>query len=175
MLETEWQKRPLLPAPRHSPPPSSPQKVHGTLPSAPPQPVPSQSTHLPAKPSTSAEQTAPVPNTRPHAPQRGTPPGHPSSPEMMDVDVQGMSPEPDPHADATAGAPAGEDRDGDSEAIVRQLEKTLPRWDGFGDLGWMSEASQVCPCRPSIGCARSSVLLPLASCPCFLSVFFSRM
>ena len=64
---------------------------------------------------------------------------------MMDVDVQGMSPEPDGQADATAGTGAGEDRDGDSEAIVRQLEKSLPRWEGFGDLGWMSEATQVCP------------------------------
>lgn len=65
----------------------------------------------------------------------------------MDVDVHGMSPEPDGQPDTTAGGAPGEDRDGDSESIVRQLEKTLPRWEGFGDLGWMSEATQVCSLR----------------------------
>ena len=29
----------------------------------------------------------------------------------------------------------------DSE--VRQLEKGLPRWEGFGEQGWMDEVSQV--------------------------------
>jgi len=33
-------------------------------------------------------------------------------------------------------------RDGDSDAIVTQLEKGLPRWEGFGDYGWMIEGSQ---------------------------------
>ncbi|KAH0838855.1 hypothetical protein J3R83DRAFT_7269 [Lanmaoa asiatica] len=139
VLETEWQKRPLLPTPRHSPPPSSPQKVHGTLPTAPPRSDPSQSTHLPTKPRTMAEPAALASgststNIPKPAPRRGTPPVHPSSPEMMDVDVQAMSPEPD----GQAGAAAGEDRDGDSEAIIRQLEKSLPRWDGLGDLGGAS-------------------------------------
>lgn len=68
----------------------------------------------------------------------------------MDVDVQGVSPEPDGHADTTAAPGAGQDRDGDSEAIIRQLENTLPRWDGFGDLGWMSEVTQVCSCLPPL-------------------------
>src|SRR5258708_38289411 len=31
-LETEWKKRPVLPATRSSPPPSSAQKVHGDAP-----------------------------------------------------------------------------------------------------------------------------------------------
>ncbi|KAG8220643.1 hypothetical protein J3R82DRAFT_2911 [Butyriboletus roseoflavus] len=150
VLETEWQKRPVLPAPRHSPPPSSPQKVHGTLPTAPPQSDPSKFTHLIAKPRSAAEAAAPASgsttaNTHPPqklAPRRGTPPARPSLPEMMDVDVQAMSPEPDSQVDTTASAGAGEDRDGDSEAIIRQLEKSLPRWEGFGDLGWMSEVTQ---------------------------------
>ncbi|KAJ7596530.1 hypothetical protein C8J56DRAFT_917673 [Mycena floridula] len=39
-LETEWKSRPVLPVPsRNSPPPSSAQKVHGIVPSAPAQPV----------------------------------------------------------------------------------------------------------------------------------------
>jgi chromatin structure-remodeling complex subunit RSC1/2 len=150
VLETEWQKRPVLPTPRHSPPPSSPQKVHGTLPTAPPQLHPSQSSLSTAKLRATAEapalasgsmSTITLATPKP-APRRGTPPVHPSSPDTMDVDVQGMSPDPDGQADTTAGPSAGQDRDGDSEAIVRQLEKSLPRWEGFGDLGWMSEVAQ---------------------------------
>ncbi|KAF8548751.1 hypothetical protein OG21DRAFT_1422510 [Imleria badia] len=146
VLETEWQKRPVLPTPRHSPPPSSPQKVHGSLPSAPPQFDPSKSTHPTAKPRATAEASGSMATTT-HpppkaAPRRGTPPIQPSSPDMMDVDVQGMSPDPDGQADTTAGPSAGQDRDGDSEAIIRQLEKSLPSWEGFGDLGWMSEVTQ---------------------------------
>ena len=128
VLETEWQKRPVLPPPRHSPPPSSPQKVHGSLPTAPPQPDPAQSTHSTAKLGSTAEAAGSM--------ATGT---HPPDPDLMDVDVHGMSPEPD----TTAGPTAGQDRDGDNEAIIRQLEKSLPPWEGFGDLGWMSEASQV--------------------------------
>jgi hypothetical protein len=44
--------------------------------------------------------------------------------------------------DITMGSLAGEEIGGDSEAIVRQLEKSLPRWQGFGELGWMSEVSK---------------------------------
>ncbi|KAG9310450.1 hypothetical protein JVU11DRAFT_9591 [Chiua virens] len=150
VLETEWQKRPVLPTPRHSPPPSSPQKVHGTLPNPPPQSDPSKSTHLTAKQSSSAQPAPPASgtmSTNAHlpskpAPPRPTTPVQPPSPDVMDVDVQGMSPEPDGQTDTTAAAAAGEDRDGDSEAIIRQLEKTLPRWEGLGDLGWMSEVTQ---------------------------------
>lgn len=104
----------MLPAPRHSPPPSSPQKVHGTLPAAPPQ---SKSTH-------------PAPKL-----------AVPTPPPLMVVDVHALSPDPD----SQPGPGPGEDRDGDSEAIIRQLEKSLPPWEGFGDLGWMSEVTQVCP------------------------------
>ncbi|KAF8122454.1 hypothetical protein EV363DRAFT_1182570 [Boletus edulis] len=150
VLETEWQKRPVLPTPRHSPPPSSPQKVHGTLPAAPPQLDPSQSAHTTTKHRAAAEAIASTSGTIPTntqappkpAPRRATPSFHPSSPDMMDVDTHGMSPEPDGQPDTTAGPTAGQDRDGDSEAIIRQLEKSLPRWEGFGDLGWMSEATQ---------------------------------
>lgn len=36
---------------------------------------------------------------------------------------------------------AAEEKVGDSEAIGRQLEKSLPRWQGFGEVG-MSEVSK---------------------------------
>lgn len=51
----------------------------------------------------------------------------------MDV---GGTPEPE----GVANQPV---RDSDSDDIVRQLEKGLPRWEGFGEQGWMDEVSQV--------------------------------
>ena len=50
----------------------------------------------------------------------------------MDVDVGG-TPEPENMgADDMA-------RDGESDLVVQQLERGLPRWEGFGDFGWMKE------------------------------------
>ncbi|KAG2066762.1 hypothetical protein BDR04DRAFT_1106215 [Suillus decipiens] len=114
VLETEWQKRSILPVPRHSPPPSSAQRVHGTGPAAPPHPFvvqPSTST------TTKLRTTAPTPAVPPTSESQTAK----STPLKAPV--------------------AAEERLGDSEAIVRQLEKTLPRWQGFGDLG-MSEVSK---------------------------------
>ncbi len=54
-----------------------------------------------------------------------------SSPDM-DVDVGGT---PDPEsmgADDMA-------RDGESDLVVQQLERGLPRWEGLGDFGWLKE------------------------------------
>ena len=31
------------------------------------------------------------------------------------------------------------ERDGESEEIVRELEKGLTKWKGFADIGWMDE------------------------------------
>ncbi|KAF9235837.1 hypothetical protein BU15DRAFT_77561 [Melanogaster broomeanus] len=144
VLETEWQKRSVLPAPpRHSPPPSSPQKVHGTLPAALPQLKMAQSTVSPTKPraadATPATATTSTSAQAPKAAPRPSTPLQASSPEI-DIDVNGMSPEPDGQTeDITMGSVAGE---GDSEAIIRQLENSLPRWEGFGNLGWMSEVSK---------------------------------
>ncbi len=54
-----------------------------------------------------------------------------SSPDM-DVDVGG-TPEPESMGvDDMA-------RDGESDLVVQQLERGLPRWEGFGDAGWMKE------------------------------------
>ncbi|KZP25998.1 hypothetical protein FIBSPDRAFT_782552, partial [Athelia psychrophila] len=40
-----------------------------------------------------------------------------------------------------AGVGMGMERDDDSDEIVRALEKSLPRWEGYEDVGWMSEVS----------------------------------
>jgi chromatin structure-remodeling complex subunit RSC1/2 len=55
-----------------------------------------------------------------------------SSPDM-DVDVGG-TPEPESiGADDMA-------RDGESDLVVQQLERGLPRWEeGLGDFGWLKE------------------------------------
>jgi len=36
------------------------------------------------------------------------------------------------------------ERDAQSDEIVRQLEKGLPRWPGFGEDGWSSHLNLVC-------------------------------
>ena len=73
--------------------------------------------------------------TRPKSPPRQ------ASPEI-DVDVSGMSPEPEGQGE-DMGIGAGMERDIGSEEIVRQLEKGLPRWGGFGENGWMNETDPV--------------------------------
>jgi len=35
------------------------------------------------------------------------------------------------------------ERDPESEEIVKQLEKGLPRWPGFGEQGWSQNVSPV--------------------------------
>jgi len=50
----------------------------------------------------------------------------------MDVDVGG-TPEPEGMgADDMA-------RDGESDLVVQQLERGLPRWEGLADFGWLKE------------------------------------
>lgn len=53
-----------------------------------------------------------------------------------------MSPEPDGQGDETLGLTI--ERDAESEEIVRQLEKGLPGWPGFGDQGWTDTITAVC-------------------------------
>ncbi|KAI0294782.1 hypothetical protein BC826DRAFT_909647 [Russula brevipes] len=155
-LENEWKTRTVLPAPsRTSPPPTSAQKVHGQLANQ-QQPQPSQPqregvavTSTPAvalaapinsvaqhPPTLTGTQSAPAASDSP-APQQASASNQPSSPPRMsspdmDVDVGG-TPEPESvGADDMA-------RDGESDLVVQQLERGLPRWEGFGDFGWMKE------------------------------------
>ncbi|PPQ87841.1 hypothetical protein CVT25_009493 [Psilocybe cyanescens] len=73
--------------------------------------------------------TRPVP-IRPKSAQRQTP----------DIDVDVVSPDSDEAESDGATAAFQADRDPQSEEIVKQLEKGLPRWPGFGEDGWMAEA-----------------------------------
>lgn len=84
----------------------------------------------------------------------------------MDVDI--MSPEYDVQGnDGTTGHDV--ERDPESEEIVKQLEKGLPQWPGFGEEGWVQEASAVC----SIICAFASDETHLCYRTVFLRSFYS--
>lgn len=54
-----------------------------------------------------------------------------------DIEVDIMSPDDGNGDDMVA------ERDPESEEIVKQLEKGLPRWPGFGEEGWMEETPSV--------------------------------
>ena len=119
ILESEWKKRPILPSGRSSPPPASAQKVHkGVKPS----PV-----HTPADSDTVSRQ--PSNKTEHKSAQRQPTPD-------MDVDI--MTPEYDVQGNDGTTGPEME-RDSEGEEIVKQLEKGLPQWSGFGEEGWMQE------------------------------------
>ena len=116
LLETEWTKRSVLPRLRTSPPPSSAQKVHGVA-------AESKNTTLPPPPATPARTVSPGLNTS----------------SDLDVDItthDSDGPEEDEPAAQT-------DRDPQSDEIIKQLEKGIPGWPGFGEEGWMDEVKPV--------------------------------
>ncbi|KAK2459787.1 hypothetical protein APHAL10511_008219 [Amanita phalloides] len=115
VLESEWKKKSVLPSCRSSPPPSSAQKVHRNL--------------VTSRPSPGSDTI--MPHTRSKNEQRH------STPEM-DVDI--MTSEYDAQGNDGATGPEME-RDPESEEIVKQLEKGLPQWPGFGEEGWMREVT----------------------------------
>ncbi|RPD58486.1 hypothetical protein L227DRAFT_594371 [Lentinus tigrinus ALCF2SS1-6] len=134
ILGNEWRARSILPAPPTSPPTSSAQKTQpkkepkeraATIPApakSQPSSKPTTTVHPPVHatvPQASSSQTKEV--TKAKSPERTATPD-------MDVDIGG-TPEPE-----LTGHDAA--RDGESEEIVRQLEKGLPRWEGFSDVGW---------------------------------------
>ncbi|KAI3602360.1 rsc complex protein [Moniliophthora roreri] len=155
-LDSEWRKHTVLPPPRStSPPPQSAQKVKKPVP-----PRPQSDPKKPAAPAVSTPIAAPQPKVAqamkaPAAlPVASTskaslqavkyqPEQRPSSPDV-DVDIGG-SPEPEGHSDDPAlklRMEGVQQRDAASEEIVRQLERSLPRWPGFSDFGWMEEGNQ---------------------------------
>jgi hypothetical protein len=100
-------------------------------------------------------QLQPQPHPHPRAQQ-------PSPSDMeVDVDVDGDGNESGAGVAGTSGLGAGGgastevegagvgmgmDRDGESDDIVRALEKGLPRWEGFEDVGWMADVGHVRSC-----------------------------
>lgn len=140
----EWSKRSVLPAPtRTSPPPSSAQKVHKIAESTRPPPVAPLIPATPA-PATASRTITPATRISPPAPPNNNNTAAKAgtrrllSPEI-DVDGSGTSSDPDGYEDI--GVEAGSDPRG--AEIVAQLEKTLPRWPGFGEEGWITELKPV--------------------------------
>ena len=91
----------------------------------------------------------PQQKTQTESPERGTP--------DMDVDIGG-TPEPEGHSHDQEQEQEQEHeheqeqdheqehetaRDDESDAIVKQLERGLPRWEGFADVGWTQDISAV--------------------------------
>ncbi|KAI0666207.1 hypothetical protein C8Q78DRAFT_994933 [Trametes maxima] len=142
ILESEWKQRSALPTPPASAPPSSAQKVHAQKDQkerAAAPPIPSKTQPTPQVQKTSVKASAPIPmdvDPTPQGSSQPTPAAGAKSPERppspdVDVDIGGT---PEPEVGAHDGA-----RDGESDEIVRQLEKGLPRWEGFADVGWTDD------------------------------------
>ncbi|GBE78547.1 hypothetical protein SCP_0114360 [Sparassis crispa] len=132
MLDNEWKQRSILPTPRESPPPSSAQKTHksATAAASAPAPVATAAPLAKTQPAQHASIAVAAPAAAPQAVQVTVAPKSPERQQTPDMDVDvGGTPEPEGVAIDTA-------RDGESEEIVSQLEKGLPRWEGFGDVGW---------------------------------------
>ncbi|KAI9059557.1 hypothetical protein FKP32DRAFT_1596121 [Trametes sanguinea] len=139
ILENEWKQRSVLPAPPSSAPSSSAQKTHAKKEQnerAAASPAPSKPQPATQAQKTSSKASAPEPmNVDPtppgsSQPAEGSSAKSPERPATPDVDVDiGGTPEPEVVGQDSA-------RDGESDEIVRQLEKSLPRWEGFADVGW---------------------------------------
>ncbi|PCH33194.1 hypothetical protein WOLCODRAFT_93094 [Wolfiporia cocos MD-104 SS10] len=128
LLETEWKQRSSLPLPDPSPSARSALKAHAATSAADSSPAAKLPQPKAAAATRSQAQAAPASSsTAAQSPERQPSPD-------MEVDVGG-TPEPE-------GAAMEMVRDGESDEIVRQLEKGLPRWEGFGDFGWMEEVSR---------------------------------
>ena len=166
ILHSEWSQRSVLPAPPPTSPPATQKgnasKDHKERAAAPPPPAKSQT--IAASSSKSQSRSSTKPSSPPHIDQTPVPPPtHVSqsqskevkkeaaaasanakskapTPEVdlsqdMDVDIGG-TPEPEPVMQDLA-------RDGESQDIIRQLEKGLPRWQGFADVGWVEDITPV--------------------------------
>lgn len=161
-FENEWKARTVLPGPsRTSPPPTSAQKVHGQLANQNQQPQ-AQSVVTPvppvalASPVNSAPQQQPSLTTTLTAAAAATPsspavdppaPATPQPKQMISTSAQQQQPSSPPRMSSpdmdvdVGGTPEPDDmaRDGESDLVVQQLERGLPRWEGLGDFGWLKE------------------------------------
>ena len=135
-MDKEWRERAVLPTPPEGLPPTSAQATHGVpLTQEPATPAASS----PAKVSSASPKRVPpaesvTPATTAATPAPAKSPDRQLSPEM-DVDVGG-TPEPETAAQEMA-------LDSESDAIVQQLEKGLPRWEGFAEIGWNTTIAKV--------------------------------
>ncbi|KAG6902000.1 hypothetical protein C0995_005800 [Termitomyces sp. Mi166 len=160
LLDTEWKKKSILPPTRSSPPPSSAQKVHkvveeeesstaSTSDAPTPAPAPAPAPTPTPRVVTPAARSTPVPTASTSIAQStyAKPvPIRPKSRLSPDMDVDIISEDGGGH-----DVPAAIPRDQESEDIVKQLEKGLPPWPGFGEEGWSEDVSQVNPSALNFG------------------------
>ncbi|KAI0697178.1 hypothetical protein BC835DRAFT_1270780 [Cytidiella melzeri] len=125
LLDKEWRARTTLPPPPEGLPATSAQVHHNV-----PLPKTENAIVVAHIPSTAIPQAAGPSNARRMATPIPRSPERPSSPDM-DVDVGG-TPEPET-------MPMEMALDGECDAIVQQLERSLPRWEGFADVGWSQD------------------------------------
>ncbi|TFL01460.1 hypothetical protein BDV98DRAFT_530258 [Pterulicium gracile] len=157
IFEAEWKKRPALGPPRTSPPERSPQRVHGVV-EEPIEPIvdvgmqsaESEAPFEPKIPSTpqSIRSSARVQaNRTPSSRAVAQPVASTSklSPPKLGTTTRQATPEIDIENDSGAESDSGGYHAGGSseysEEIVKQLERSLPRWPGFGEEGWMDDVS----------------------------------
>ena len=125
MLEAEWTKRSVLPRLRSSPPPSSAQKVHGVA----------------AESKNTTQTPLPAPTVTPAGQVLNASSATPIQRHASDSDVDIVTPDSD---GSEENKPAVQmDRDPQSDEIIKQLEKGIPGWPGFGEEGWMDEVKPV--------------------------------
>lgn len=141
MLEVEWKKRPVLPTPRATPPPTLKRPSHRQTGYAGTSLQNSKATPLVVVPKSPVTAKMSTPTTSKPATQ-------PSGGNSSDMEVDIGGPASDNEGDGD-GEPLGEDfsnmpRDAESDEIVKQLERGLPRWEGFGPNGWSEDLDLVC-------------------------------
>ncbi|KAG6817288.1 hypothetical protein H0H87_010630 [Tephrocybe sp. NHM501043] len=160
LLETEWKNKSFLPATRSSPPPSSAQKVHKVVveessaastssSASTPAPAPVSApppVQAPPRVVTPAVRRTPIPTASSSTSHAKPVPIRPRSHLTPEMDVDIMSENGQGNE-----APTAIYRDQESDEIVKQLEKGLPRWPGLGEEGWSEEVSQVSLCAMSFG------------------------
>lgn len=133
----------MLPAPTTTPPPEAPPKAQPAAPATVAQSTPLINPPL-VKPELLGSTVAPRPQTQPAV-----------APALRPLSIRPRSPSPDADVDVERGTPEPEGpveeeaRDEESQAIITQLERGLPRWEGLEDVGWNESIPEVRHPAPS--------------------------
>lgn len=145
-MRSEWKKQTVLPTPRESPPPEDSSKKVPPVASSSSKKLdaqPEQAKPQPAATKVVAAKPVPIP---PPPTTTSTQNGGGGS---SDVDIDGGD-RSDGEGDVDAdGENMTEDmgltyaRDPESDEIVHQLERGLPRWEGLGTKGWSDNLTLV--------------------------------
>lgn len=157
-MANEWKVRQVLPAlPAEKPSPEKPPTAHPAAPLAAAAAAAATTTPPPAAASLLTQPPAPTNSTTaaPSATNLATSartqplPQPAAAPALRPLSIRPKSPSPEVDVDGERGSlePEAsfeeEARDDESQAIVAQLERGLPRWEGLEDVGWSDNIPQV--------------------------------